>query len=238
MIAYSGTSASETLNSSNWNYNWNAFYMGAGDDTVVTPGTGVAYQFRGGYGNDHFVGDNAGDTAYGDWGNDSLYGWGGNDFIDGNDGNDTLYGNSGNDNVSGGAGRDHIYGGTGRDDLFGGYNDGFADYFHFAKGDSASTRAGADVIYDWDVRYDYIDSALAGAAGNYGEMSTTANNIETARSVVEGSGLRNGDHAFLYNAATDTGYLLSDLDRNYSFETGVVIKGAGAAADMNWSDII
>ncbi len=43
---------------------------------------------------------------------------------------------------------------------------------------------------------------------------------------------------FLYNAATDTGYLLSDMNNDGGFETGIVLKGAGAAGNFSYSDII
>lgn len=236
MYAYNGTSASETLSSSNWNYNWNAFYMGDGNDTVYTPSTGVAYSFRGGFGNDYFLGDTGADTAYGDSGNDTLSGYSGGDFLDGGLGDDKLYGGSGRDNLSGGDGVDHLYGGADGDTLFGGAG---KDYFHFSQGESNSVTGQADVIYDWDVRYDYIDSAIAGTSSNYREAATSYTSVENARWQVEhNSALQSGDHVFLYNAQTDTGFLMSDLDRNNTFETGVKIVGAGSASDMNWSDIL
>ena len=45
-------------------------------------------------------------------------------------------------------------------------------------------------------------------------------------------------HVFLYNSQTDTGYLLSDLNNDNRFETGVILTGAGSAADMNYRYII
>lgn len=238
MIAYNGSYYSETLNSSNWNYSWNAFYMGAGNDSVTTPSTGVAYRFVGGSGNDYFLGDSGADIAYGDGDNDTLSGWSGNDSLDGGSGNDSLRGGSGADNLYGSTGVDHLYGGTQADLLVGGY-DSSTDYFHFAKGDSNAIAGQFDTIYDWNVAYDYIDSSIAGRSNGYSESSTSATSLAAARSITENNAsLADGDHTFLYNAATDTGYLLSDLDGNYTFETGVVIKGAGSASDMSWSDII
>jgi hypothetical protein len=78
---------------------------------------------------------------------------------------------------------------------------------------------------------------IAGTSSNYGEAATSATTIEAARAQVEGTALRNEDHAFLYNASTDTGYLLSDLDGNYTFETGAIMVGAGSASDLNYSNI-
>lgn len=215
--------------------------------------------------NNYQYGTNYSDNIFGYGGNDTQYGYGGNDYLsggDGNDyqnggydndslygsyGNDTQYGSYGNDYLSGGSGYDYLNGGYGTDTLVGGTNadslvggyDTSTDYFRFAQGDSNSYTGGADTIYDWNVSYDYIDSSIAGSSSNYAEAWTGANSISSARSHVEGSStLRQEDHVFLYNSSTDTGYLLSDLDRNYSFETGVVINGAGSQYDMNYSDII
>ena len=45
-------------------------------------------------------------------------------------------------------------------------------------------------------------------------------------------------HVFLYNSSTDTGYLLSDLNNDDRFETGVMMKNAGFASDFSYSHII
>jgi Ca2+-binding RTX toxin-like protein len=166
-----------------------------------------------------------------------LEGTAGPDSIYGYQGNDILRGHGGNDYLNGGTGYDHLYGGTGRDSLVGGY-DTNRDDFHFVRGDSNSSTAEADTIWDWNVSYDYIDSSIAGTASNYGEAQTWWTNVEGAEFHVENTNLRFEDHVFLYNAGTDTGYLLSDLDRNFDFETCVVLSGAGSASDMNYSDII
>lgn len=238
MITYTGTSASETLNLFNWNYNWNVFNMGDGDDRVTTPTTGVAYTFFGGRGNDSFIGDSGVDTALGGDNNDNLHGWGNNDYMRGDAGDDILFGDSGRDIVIGDGGRDDLYGGTEQDSLWGG-TDYFADYFHVAKGESNAIVGQHDIIYDWNRAYDYIDTSLKGTSTNYTETWTTGATMANVRAKVEHSSfLSKFDHVFLYNEQTDTGYLLSDLDSNYTFETGVEIKGAGSAYDMNWFDIV
>ena len=43
---------------------------------------------------------------------------------------------------------------------------------------------------------------------------------------------------FLYNATAKTGYLLSDLNDDNVFETGVVLKGASAATAFGFGDIL
>jgi serralysin len=188
--------------------------------------------------NDYQVGSSYSDSIYGNAGNDTQYGSYGNDYLSGGSGNDYLNGGSGNDYLNGGSGYDVVYGGTGQDWLVGG-NDYSRDDFRFYQGDSPSTNYGADTIADWNVSYDYIDMPIAGTAYNYAEAQTGWTSIEGARYQVEHSAtLRQEDHVFLYNASTDTGYLLSDLDRNYTFETGVILRGAGSAWDLNYSDII
>lgn len=208
MSSYFGSNWSETLNSSNWNYGWTNFYMNGGNDTVTTPSTGTAYYFSGGAGDDSFLGDTAHDVAYGGSGNDKLNGY---------------------------SGRDDLWGGTGADKLTGGSGN---DTFHFTMGDSQAHRGQADTITDWNVAHDWIDSTISGRSNNYAEtFSLFTQNIDQARFLVEhNSSLAAEDHVFVYNG-TD-GYLLSDLNRNGTFETGVILKGAGHASDMNWSDIL
>ncbi len=43
---------------------------------------------------------------------------------------------------------------------------------------------------------------------------------------------------FLFNPDTDKGFLLSDLNADGFFETGVVLRNAGLASDMNYLLII
>jgi glucose/arabinose dehydrogenase len=170
--------------------------------------------------------DDAGDILTGGGGNDRVYAGGGKD---------TVYGGSGNDRLEGDSYSDRLDGGLGSDDLYGG---AATDYFIFSSGSSPSTTSGADTIWDWNVAYDWIDMPRAGTSSNYGEAATSATTIEAARAQVEGTALRNEDHAFLYNSTTDTGYLLSDLNRNGTFETGVIMVGAGSASDCKYSDIL
>lgn len=211
------------------------------------------------YGNDYNnnqYGTDFSDTMYGYGGNDYQFSYGGNDYLYGGSGNDYLSGGNGDDYVSGSVGSDYVIGGygwdiivggsgadilagaSGPDTLAGGFDDG-RDDFRFVQGDSPSYNGYADTIYDWNVSYDYIDMPIAGSYYNYAETSTGATSISSARTQVESSStLRQEDHVFLYNSSTDTGYLLSDLDRNYSFETGVVIRSAGSHSDLNYWDII
>lgn len=166
---------------------------------------------------------------------DTLTGNTGPDMIQGLAGRDTLSGRAGDDRLEGGSYSDRLTGGSGSDDLYGGTG---ADYFVFSSGSSPSTTSGADTIWDWNVAYDWIDMPRAGTSSKYGEAATSATTIEAARAQVERTALRNEDHAFLYNSTTDTGYLLSDLNRNGTFETGVIMVGAGSATDMKYSDIL
>jgi Ca2+-binding RTX toxin-like protein len=71
----------------------------------------------------------------------------GNDTLKGLAGDDILRGDAGKDTLSGGAGDDRLYGGAGQDTLSG---QSGADTFYFAKGDTAKTKAAADVILDFN----------------------------------------------------------------------------------------
>jgi Ca2+-binding RTX toxin-like protein len=126
------------------------------------------------------------------------------DYLFGGAGADYLNGGGGNDYLNGGIGNDHLWGGTGSDALVGGY-DYYTDYFHFNQGDSNSSTAEADHIWDWNVAYDYIDMPIAGTAANYAEAQTWWTTVEGAEWQVEHTSLINEDHVFLYNVGTDTG---------------------------------
>jgi hypothetical protein len=74
---------------------------------------------------------------------------------------------------------------------------------------------------------------------NYREARSSATSIEVAAAQAETTFTSAAiAHVFLYNPQTDTGYLLSDLNNDNRFETGVVLAGAGSAADMRYQYII
>lgn len=79
-----------------------------------------------------------------------------NDTINGTIEADTLSGGAGNDTIKGLSGADKIAGGTGRDMLYGGV-DTAKDIFVFLKGDTGSTSASADQIFDFRSGIDKID---------------------------------------------------------------------------------
>ena len=245
MSTYAGTDASETLWKI-WDNNWTAFTMGDGNDTVITPvrSTSINYLFSGGDGNDHFEGDSGRDVAFGGNHDDELYGWGnkdtldagkGYDHLDGGTGDDKLYGGAQNDTLIGGDGADTMNGGTGRDYMWGGNG---RDTYFFSIGDSAANSSqylGADVIHNWNVDYDKI----ATMDGSYAEVNPMFfnSNIDNARYFVEhNSSLAVKDHVFVYGG-TD-GYLLSDLNGDGSFETGVILENRGHSYDFNSGNLV
>jgi Ca2+-binding RTX toxin-like protein len=213
--------------------------------------------------NDDIDGFDTSDIIYGYAGDDLLYGWDGDDDIFGDWGHDTIYGGFGDDYVIGGAGHDDLYGGAGFDDLYGGsgldYLSGGSgddllsggtgrdtlaggtgrDEFVFRKGDSSPTTSMADTIMDWNRSFDFIDMTIKGTSRNYREVETDALSIATAASDAD---YLYGDtsirHVFLFNPDTDKGFLLSDLNADGFFETGVVLRNAGLASDMNYLLII
>jgi len=77
---------------------------------------------------------------------------------------------------------------------------------------------------------------IAGTAANYSEHSTTLTSISSVAAHANTNHTAD-TYVFLYNSVNDTGYLVADLDNNNVFETGVILAGAGSAADLNWSDI-
>lgn len=251
MATYYADNNSNHLSTANWNSSYTSFlingrsdythfYMNNGDDLVNAPLYSYAsYFIDGGSGGDYLYGALGEDTLYGGTGVDKLWGRGGADTLsggvgidrlDGGDGNDELDGGADSDALYGGLGVDHLVGGSGKDSLTGG---DATDYFTFTYLSSPGTSLGADVIEDWNKGQDYIDSAVRGTSLNYAEVATSATNISDARHWAEDQGsLRGKDHVFLYNAQTDTGYLVSDLGGDQRFDTGVVIKGAGSYLDM------
>lgn len=245
---YHGTDNANLITPFSWNYGKTVFQMYGGNDAVVAPTTNANLTFYGGSGNDTFSGSNGNDTAYGGTDDDYLAGGAGSDNLRGEAGGDRLIGGGGRDVLDGGAGSDHLTGGIDRDYLYGG-TDGSADFFHFAFGDSNAGNRTADIIYDWNGAHDFIDTTIAGTVDNYREVATSAANVEEAQFFAMLLNNRprfpghheqpeRDTHMFLYNAETDTGYLISNLDGDRTYETGVILKGAGSAADMNWNDIL
>jgi len=121
---------------------------------------------QGGDGADIIFGSRSANQLFGNGEDDHLFGLGGNDTLDGGALNDRLFGNAGGDTLIGGTGSDHLTGGKGKDILFG--NDGIgpdaaADYFVFTSiGDSTVSRAGRDVIMDFEDTFDQIDLSALG----------------------------------------------------------------------------
>jgi Ca2+-binding RTX toxin-like protein len=83
----------------------------------------------------------------GNTGVNKLFGLDGDDTLNGDAGNDVLKGALGADILKGGADSDKIYGGGGQDELYG--NAG-SDTFFFVGGDTASAKAEADTIFDFN----------------------------------------------------------------------------------------
>lgn len=124
---------------------------------------------------------------------------------------------------------------AGRDSLTGG---GGADTFTVSLGASGITVITVDTVVDWATS-DSIDTTITGAASTYADYATTATTIGTASSYAESQVTSTAiAHVFLYNASAGVGFLVSDLDNNDVFETGVVLTGAGAAGAFSYADLI
>jgi Ca2+-binding RTX toxin-like protein len=187
-------------------------------------------------GDDLLNGFEGNDILSGSYGDDGLFGGYGNDDLYGGSGWDDLYGGSGLDYLSGGSGDDLLSGGSGRDTLIGGSGE---DLFVFTKGSSGLSTSTVDTITDWNRVYDTIDMTVRGTAGNYREAKTSATSIGSAliraEDLFPSASIK---HVFLYNSKTDTGYLVSDLNSDGQFDTGVVLRNAGLASDMSYTYII
>jgi Ca2+-binding RTX toxin-like protein len=234
---FDGDSGVDTLNftytSSNVSMN-----LALGTATFENNDVGPILNFEdliAGAGSNAIVGTDGDNVLDGGAGNDAISGGDGDDILKGGDGNDTLNGGNGDDLLQGGNGTDTLLGATGREVLTGG---AAADTFVFALGDSGITAGSADTVTDWATA-DRIDTPVAGAASNYQEFATTATTIEGAaahtESQVTNTAVR---HAFAYNSSIDVGFLLSDLDDDDSFETGIILSGAGAAANFAYGNLI
>ena len=226
-INYFGTNAGDTVNALDLiNTDYYKFYMLDGNDFVDPYYTDRSYYFSGGPGLDLLFGSSRKDTIHGGEDDDRLVGAASGDY---------LYGEAANDELDGGSGIDHLYGGQGRDYLIGG---GDSDYFTYKKGESNSNVLRADTIQDWNGSQDYLDTTIAGTSTNYAEFATGATNIDVARQIATSKNLSTLDHVFLYNANLKKGFVLSDLDHNGSFETGVVLLNVDSASDVSYADII
>jgi Ca2+-binding RTX toxin-like protein len=218
-------------------------YGRAGDDRI-----------DGGSGFDILFGGNGHDTLDGGAGPDDLYGGSGSDVLAGGSGFNFMFGEAGADRLQGGSDFDNLYGGAGQDTLAGGGSDDLLaggpgmdrlaggagiDLFAFGRGDSGITTATADTITDWRAASDLIHMTIPGTPANYREGGTAATSIEAAAAEAEarfpGQSIV---HVFLYNSQADTGYLLSDLNRDHLFDTGIVMSHAGHAADLSYLYII
>jgi Ca2+-binding RTX toxin-like protein len=187
-------------------------------------------------GDDLIDGYGGDDDIFGGYDYDTIYGGSGDDDIYGSAGHDDLYGEAGSDYLSGGTGDDFIAGGTGSDLLVGGAGE---DVFFFKRGHSKLSSNTVDTITDWNRSFDSIDTNLKGTSRNYREHDTFATSIEAAVDDAEdlypSTSIK---HVFLFNPDTDTGYLVSDLNSDGAFDTGVVLKNAGLASDMSYLYLI
>jgi Ca2+-binding RTX toxin-like protein len=212
------------------------------DDLDGSYGIDTIYGYDG---DDLIYGFDSDDDIYGGFDHDRISGGSGDDYLNGsaghddlfgNDGWDDLYGGSGLDYLSGGSGDDLLSGGLGRDTLSGGVGE---DIFVFTKGTSGLSRSTADTINDWNRLDDSIDMTIKGTSRNYREVSTDAASIATAVSDAEYLyGDTSVKHVFLYNSDIDRGFLVSDLNADGRFDTGVVLRNAGLASDMSYLYII
>jgi Ca2+-binding RTX toxin-like protein len=233
MAIFKGTDFDDDIDSFFYSSLIPGYYGGGSDAVYGYDGDDLIYGYGG---HDDLYGGYDHDTIYGGTGNDFMRGDAGNDDLFGESGHDDLYGGTGLDSLSGGSGDDLLVGGAGRDTLAGGAGE---DVFAFKRGESGLSTSTVDTIKDWNRNDDWIDMTVKGTSINYREHSTTATSIASA--LIWAEDLYPSvsvKHVFLYNTKTDTGYLVSDLNSDGVFDTGVVLKNAGLASDMSYAYII
>ena len=118
------------------------------------------------------------------------------------------------------------------------------DYSSYGTQETLAFTGGADTILDFDASTDrilmWVTPPDAFEREDYSEAATNATSIEQA--VASGyrheqSTGRNLDVIFLYNANQDRGYLVMDTDGNGSFESGIILEGAGQASDFDYINL-
>ena len=176
---------------------------------------------------DDLVGTADIDVVWGYGGDDEIVLYAGNDFTEAGSGQDVVYGHSGRDVLHGNGGNDALSGGSG------------ADRYVVTRGTSGISSKTADVIADWNPAFDFVDMPIRGTFDNYAEGATTASTIAAAADDAEYWYSDLGvNHVFLYNSVIDRGFLLSDLNNDTVFETGMVLNKRGYASDFSYLDII
>ena len=226
---------------------------GYGDD-YINGGYGSDF-VQGGYGNDTILGGYGIDYLHGDQGNDWIDGGADNDFLNGGHGNDTLIGGTGHDLLDGAQGDDWLWGGAGNDKFSGHMGADVlvlgtgSDTIYFFGGATANQQSvavngQADVIHDWSAD-DFIGQAYSTAGKPYFEFGADVYSVQDAAALAnqaysQGKMQADTGQVFVYNSATDTGYLLLDLDNDAgnTFETGAILIGAGQAWDMSASNFL
>jgi Ca2+-binding RTX toxin-like protein len=127
--------------------------LGATD--ITGQGNAAGNSVTGNAGDNRLSGLGGQDGLVGNAGDDTLLGGAGNDTLTGGDGDDVLRGGVGSDTLNGGDGDDSLLGGAGKDVMTGAAGE---DAFVFvAPGDTAATRAVADIITDFAQGTDIID---------------------------------------------------------------------------------
>lgn len=207
---------------------------GDGDDTITTGvglGTGGAYHFDGGAGNDWVTGDWQADVLDGGAGNDSLDGWGGADSLAGGDGNDRLRGGG---RLDGGSGDDQLFvdgslygtqanwlsGGTGNDTLQGAGGD---DNLLAGDGDDVLMGRGGSNLLDGGAGWDAV-SFMPEQQGVLVDLvsgfARTAGGLNTLVGIEAVTGSDNGADVILGSGAGER------IDGQYGDDT---LQGGGGA---------
>jgi Ca2+-binding RTX toxin-like protein len=177
------------------------------------------------------------DRMFGSFAGDFLYGGGGNDMIRGGDGADQIYGDIKN---NAGAGNDMLIGDRGADILTGGNGN---DTFVYFSGDSYATRAGHDVITDFDGIHDKIDIPGWATAYNYAEKMVLGGrtaeeswDLAKADAATLMGGAPQKDVVFLTNGKD--GFLFADTDGDNYADIGITLLGVKSLAQFDYHYVV
>jgi Ca2+-binding RTX toxin-like protein len=131
-----------------------------------------------------------------------------------------------------GPGDDLIVGGQGPDILTGGYG---RDTFQYSPEDTWDWDQAADTITDFDAASDVIAGVQY---GTYVEFATSATSLADAYLELLDQNDASDRFVFMYNEATDTGYLIWGNVQDTMADSGIILAGCGQAGDFSEGNLV
>ena len=205
-----------------------------GSGVAVTVATPVPSRLVGTRDPDKLIGDRydnvilgkgGNDTLRGEAGDDTLLGGAGRDILNGGNGKDKVIGGSGADTLVGGGGADLLKGGKGADVMIGGAG---RDVFVFGHAKESNPKA-PDLLKKFVTGVDLIDlTALDADDDTPGNQELTF----IGRNQFSDS---TGELRYVRKVQQDKTIILADLDGNSEADFRVILTGAIALSDTDFS---